>query len=503
MAGLAFSRARRDVSAIILGFCAVWTLYSTLSRYNLDIHGDMVENFAWGIGWQLGYYKHPPLFGWVTAAWFSLFPRTNAFYFLLSAVNIAVTLSVMWRISLRILDANQQVLLVACAVMLPPLTFLSTNYNATSAMLPFWALAFLFYIRTIEGKRARDAALLGIWCGLAILAKYHSVVLVMAISIHALADREIRPMLKTRLPWVAALAGIITIAPHAYWMVRNDFQTVRYASSQGDGDVFSALVSAVEFVPAILLYSLPAFLLLLLHRSWKDGLPFVAIGQFRALWHFVAGRALVFLMALPLILTILLALATNAVLSSLWSIPFFVFLTFAMVLCLPASLATQYTKVVPLFLGIYGIALLVAAPFIRQETLSIARASSAMPIQPIAEAVERAWRERTGQRLTIVAGEANILANGTAFYASDRPYAIQGHTLAATPWVTREHIARAGAAGICFARKSQACKKQMEKLFGRIDGKARIVVPAVEGAGGRPRWVFTVYFRDPETAKPL
>ncbi|WP_198174151.1 glycosyltransferase family 39 protein [Mesorhizobium xinjiangense] len=494
-------RTRRYVAAIVLGFCALWTLYSSLSRYNLDIHGDMVENFAWGIGWQLGYYKHPPLFSWIAAAWFSVFPRTNVFYFLLSAVNIGVTLLVMWRIALRVLDANQQVVLVACAVVLPPLTFLSTNYNATSAMLPFWALAFLFYLRTIERRSAFDAVLLGAFCALAILAKYHSVVLVLAIAIHGLTDRDVRPILATRLPWLAALTGAIVLVPHAYWMVQNDFETVRYASNQGDGDIASALISVIEFIVAILLYSAPAYLLLCLHRYWKDGLPVVGVYQFRALWRIVEGRALFALMALPVVLTIVLGLATNAELSSLWAIPFFVFLTFAMVLCLPGPLAARYPKVVPPFLALYAVLLLVAAPFVRQETLDVARSNSAMPITTIAEAVQATWRERTGRKLAIVAGEANFLANGTAFYASDRPFAIQGHSFAQTPWVSQDDIARDGAAGICHARKSDGCMKRMAKLFGRIDGKARITVPAVEGAGGPQSWIFDVYFRDPQQAE--
>ncbi len=64
-----------------------WTAYSTQTQYNLDGYGDMVENYGWGIGWQWGYSKHPPLFGWITAAWFELFPRTDSAYYLLSAVN--------------------------------------------------------------------------------------------------------------------------------------------------------------------------------------------------------------------------------------------------------------------------------------------------------------------------------------------------------------------------------------------------------------------------------
>ncbi len=106
--GQTATAAKSAVLLIILFFVAFWTLQSSLSSNNLDAHGDMVENFAWGIGWQLGYYKHPPFFAWASAAWFLVFPRTNVFYHLLSMTSVAVAMWAMWRISTRLFDRNQQ-----------------------------------------------------------------------------------------------------------------------------------------------------------------------------------------------------------------------------------------------------------------------------------------------------------------------------------------------------------------------------------------------------------
>lgn len=487
----------RTILTILLVFVVVWTVFNAISRFNLDVHGDMVENFAWGIGWQLGYHKHPPLFSWITAAWFTLFPRTELVYFLLSSVNIALTVFVMQRIGRRFLDDDQRVLLVACALALPTLTFLATNYNATSAMLPFWALTFLFYLRMLERRAVLDALLLGVFAGLAMLAKYHSAVLLLAIATHVLADREARAILATRLPWLAALACAVVLAPHAWWVVADGFGTIHYASEQGDGTLSRALVDAVQFIPAIVLYSLPAYLVLLLHRYRKDGLPVLATNQFATLWRSSKGRALVTVAALPMVYTIALALVFAAQVSSLWSIPFFVFLPVLMVLCLPAPLAARRRTIVPVVLGVYAVCLMAAAPVIERVALAGARSNTAVPLDAIADAVEATWRARAGSRLAIVAGETAVLANGVTFYAADRPYAIQNRSLALTPWVTREDIERMGAVYVCTDRRPERCQRAARSLLGRVDAEETVSVAAPAGAGGPEQFDLTLHLRLP------
>ena len=55
-------------AALVLVVCATlfWTVYPQLTQLNLDPFRDMLENHAWGIRWQWGNSKHPPLFGWLT-----------------------------------------------------------------------------------------------------------------------------------------------------------------------------------------------------------------------------------------------------------------------------------------------------------------------------------------------------------------------------------------------------------------------------------------------------
>jgi 4-amino-4-deoxy-L-arabinose transferase-like glycosyltransferase len=484
------------VLLIIAVYVAFWTLRAVLSSYNLDTHGDMVENFAWGIGWQLGYYKHPPFFAWMSAMWFLVFPRTNTFYYLLSMTSVAVAVWAMWRISTRFFNRDQQILLVASAFFLPPLTFLAQNYNATSAMLPLWALTFLFYLRLIERRSAFDAILLGLLAALAILAKYHSAVLLLAIGSHAVLDRGVRPILRTPLPWLAVLAGGLGLAPHLVWMIGNDFVTVRYASEQGTGSLTATLVYAARFLPAALLYALPVFLLLLPHRYLHDGQPLFALSQWLALRKTSQGRALIFVTVLPPLVTILLGLVLNAQVSSLWAIPFFVFMPFFLVTLLPGELAVRQKFVVPAVMAVYGATLLALAPSIRERTLQEARGNSATPVEVIADAVQSRWHAMTDKPLAIVAGD-DMVTNGVSFYAPDRPYAIQQSSLELTPWIAAEDIERAGGAYICVLSPADICRAKAMKLFGRVDAEEDLQVPVVAGARGPAHWDAILLMRYP------
>ena len=482
---------------LVIGVYVVfWTLQTTLSSINLDAHGDMVENFAWGIGWQLGYYKHPPFFAWMSAVWFLIFPRANIFYYLLSTTSVAVAMWAMWRISTRVFDRNQQILVVASVFFLPPLTFLAQNYNATSAMLPLWALTFLFYLRLIERRSPFDAILLGLIAALAILAKYHSSVLLLAIAVHAMVDREVRPIFRTPLPWLTVLAGGLALTPHLVWMIGNDFITVRYASEQGSGNWTDALTYATRFPLAILLYALPAFLLLIPHRYRNDGQPLFALNQWRAFRETLAGRALVFVTVLPPLATVVFGLLLNAKVSSLWAIPFFVFIPFFLVAILPRKLAARRKFVVPLVMAVYGTTLLALAPSIRERAMQRARGNSTTPVEAIADVVQTRWRAATTKPLMIVAGD-NMVANAVSFYASDRPQAIQQSSLKLTPWITEDDIEKAGGTYICVLTPIDACRETVVNLFGRIDEEEAIQVPAMKGAGRPPYWEATLLMRYP------
>jgi len=92
IAGGDYFQARRLLLLLIVAHVIVMTLFATIARLPETVWDDMLEAWAWGRQFQLGYYKHPPLYAWIAGLWFKVLPRTDASFYLLSAINIGAGL---------------------------------------------------------------------------------------------------------------------------------------------------------------------------------------------------------------------------------------------------------------------------------------------------------------------------------------------------------------------------------------------------------------------------
>ncbi len=466
---------------LILLFIAVMTAHSCLANINLDPHGDMVENYAWGILRHWGYAKHPPLFAWITAAWFGFFPRQDWAYYLLSAVNSGITVWLIWLIAGRYVAADRRLLSVAVAVVLPPIYFMATTYNASSAMLPFWAAVFLFYLRAIERQRLVDAILLGGIAGLAMLVKYHSAVLVAAIGLHVLFDPEVRKRSFLRLipPGAAVLALIL--APHVVWLFKTGFLPITYASQQGDG-IFADMVRAAgRFIVALLLYALPGYLPVLFLRRPGDGLGMFPIAPVRALLSRVEGRALLSVAALNVVLTILFAFVAGGDVSSPWALPFFFVVPLIIVHQLPAEAVHRHLASALVAVFVFFAISVAIGPWVRWYHLSHPRANLVTPFKPMARAADQVWLENGGPPGFIVEGLIPE-SYAMAFYSQLHPLALQENSLELTGLGLNE-LRQRGVLAFCRVTDSN-CGASAGLKVGQAGFEKRIEVPAFDGSEG-------------------
>lgn len=488
---------RRDVPklayALVLASFVFWTLYADWSQYNLDQFGDMLENHAWGIRWQLGNPHHPPLFGWITAAWFLVFPRTDFAYHALAAANIALSLLVMLRIAKRYLDASQLVLSVAVALGLPLLGFMSITYNANSAMTPFWALTFFAYLRALERGGPGDAILLGVFAALAMLAKYHSAVLLLALVLHSIADRETRLLWRTRLPLIALSAFALVLLPHVVWLVENQFAPFVFAvAEQGDRTLANIAYREVEFGTAQILYASPGLAVLGLYRRPRDGCPLFDVWQFMRLTETQSGRALLAAGLLPVPLTMILGLLLWVPLTSNWSVPFFIFTPILLILLLPKELADRRSRTAPVFAAVFIAVLLALTPVIRHAIIAQGRNHADLPVAEIAAKADALWREHTDAPLGYVGGDT-ILSHGMAFYSAFRPQAIRGTDFEARSWIEPDALELSGSMVLCL---TLACVEDTaQRQAGAIQKQLKVAAPA---GSATDTFDVTVLLRMPE-----
>ena len=224
---------------VLLLHVLVWVLAHGIADTNLDSYADMLENYAWGQDWAWGSAKHPPLFAWVTGAWFVLFPTVDASYHLLSYLNVAIGLLGVYRLAQAMDKPELALPSVVLLSMAFPYSTLAVKFNANAILLSVWpwvAVAWVHSIQKTGRLRLLWSVALGVLAALAMLGKYYSGVFLLALFLTALSSPIARQWFVTPKPWLTLLIFGLSLWPHIQWLQAHDFVTLHYVSEQGSDD---------------------------------------------------------------------------------------------------------------------------------------------------------------------------------------------------------------------------------------------------------------------------
>jgi Dolichyl-phosphate-mannose-protein mannosyltransferase len=444
----ALSDPKRSAGAIavtLVAYCALWTLYATLSRSSQDIHFDMGEMVAWSRELALGTPKHPPLPIWLAAAWFSLFPLQEWAFYLLSMATATLALWAAWMIAGRYLDGEKRVAGLALLTLVPFFNFLAIKYNANAAMTPTWALTTWFFLRSFETRSTGWAALAGLAAAAAMLAKYWAIILLIGLGIAALADPRRARYFRSAAPYVTVVAGAVALAPHLWWLYDHDFAAFGYALESHPATLLEALRSGVVYVASAAGYvAIPVLMVIAVARPSRAALA-------DTLWPAdPSRRTAVVAFALPLLLPMLAAMIAREDVIPIWTVST---MTLLPVVLLSSPLGTLPRAGIIRILAIaiaVPIVCLIAAPFVALAVHFRGVENHGTHYRLVAQDVEKLWHETTGRPLRLVGGTANLLY-GSMFYFADRPSDYEIASPQLTPWVDDARIARDGIALYCPA----------------------------------------------------
>jgi 4-amino-4-deoxy-L-arabinose transferase-like glycosyltransferase len=401
------------IGILLVIYVLAWALSHMVSDTNLDPYGDMLENFAWGQSFDWGQAKHPPLVGWITGAWFSVFPVSQISYHILAYSNAALGLAGIYVLGKRLGLARISLAATLVMCLALPYSTLAVKFNANTVLLPVWPWLVVAWLASQSTKGLRGigfAALLGVLAALSLLGKYYSGVLLLTLGILTLGTFNGRRWLLTPYPWLALLACCVALAPHLYWLSTNDFATFQYVQDQGVGSVDVKQLAKFLLVPVV--YWLLAWIAALIcfptrwpSSLWQSGLP---KGK---------GDVLFWLAWLPYLLTLLFGITGFVSLSLPWAIP----LGFAFSLLWYRNLsdgASDQTLVVMerrsrnIFLGWLGLVLLLSPVYAWQQGVTGSR-NYYLPSQESALMLMALWNESQKDKMDWVAGdypEAGLVA---------------------------------------------------------------------------------------------
>jgi hypothetical protein len=495
------ARRERTIAITLIGFTAVWTLYGVLAKASQGVHFDMAELADLARHPAFGNAKNPPFTIWVTAAWFAVFPRADWSFYLLAMASVALALAAAWRLYGRMLDPDKQVLALALVGLVPLLTFHALKFNNNVLMIPLWTLTTLWFVRSYEERRPLDAALAGLAAAAAMMTKYWSVFLIVGLAAAVLADRRRDVYFRSPAPWITAACGALALAPHVLWLAANHFPSFSYALTVHGGRGFAgSVVSAIGYLGGVVGYGAPAVLIALIAtRPTRAAIADMLVPP-QGPRRFIAVAFWTMLLA-----PVPVALATGSEIVSLWSMPVWPLLP-AVMLSSPAwSVSRQaLARVIALAVALPIVVVLIA-PAIALIIHRNGLAGAAAYYQPLARAVERAWRAATDRPPGYVAGDGEY-AYGVAFYLPWPATVFPDFNRDLAPWVDNAALARGGVAMVCPA-DSEPCvarirayaadaarfhidEQTVATRFLGVDGVARrfviIVVPPQNADAAKP-----------------
>jgi hypothetical protein len=467
------ARRERSVAAALLCYVALWTLYGTLAKASQDIHVDMSEQFALARELALGYPKHPPLTMAVVRAWFAVFPAADWAYYLLAMANIGLTLWIVWRLMARFVDGEKRVVGLALLTWVPFFNFHALKFNVNTVLMPLWAATTLWFLRSFETRRPLDAALAGLAAAASMYGKYWSVFLLIGLGLAALADPRRAAYFRSAAPWVTVAVGALALAPHAAWLVANDFAPFSYAVVVHGA---SSLVSTLGAVGGYLAGSV-GYVAIPLIIVYFAARPVGATVRDMA-WPAQPQRRLAALAFWAVLLTpALVAPFTGVRLTSLWTMSAWTLLP-VMLLSSPLVMISRRDALGILTLAAaFPVAVVVAAPAIGFAIHSSEPPPGTAQSSLLAEPVERVWRETTNQPLRLFGGYEEF-TDAAPFYMPSQPFAVHVLDGVAVSQALEARIGRDGIALVCPTRSPE--RPTTGLCIDRAVARARCSLPGMQ-----------------------
>jgi 4-amino-4-deoxy-L-arabinose transferase-like glycosyltransferase len=441
------------VPALLGAGFVLWTLLPAWLAGNL--HPDTIEGLYWGREWLWGYHKHPPLAAWSSEAVHALFGSADWAYYALAQAFIAAAFAGIWLLARDIAGRRAALVAVVLLALTHYTTYATPRFNPNVVQFTFWAWTMALFWRAIIRDRAVWWLLTGAAAGLGLLAKYSIVVLLGTLLAYLLVTPEGRRQFSRPGFYLALAAFLLVITPHLVWLLQHDFVTLSYLASRGDETLSGPpghLAGPLAFLGDQAFAILPMLVAAAIGLTpWgRDRLARLARPARQRLAT-PAGRYLVFVYLVPIVVLALASAATGMRIRTMWGMSFILAMPPLLALALPALGSRDETAgpAPRLLAAALGIAPLFALAFVGLMVVkpALSGAPNIMNLDgpALSTAAEALWRRsQAGAPPETVIG--SITEAGTvALYAATQPQVFEDADPALSPWVDPERLLHSGA----------------------------------------------------------
>ncbi|MEH2535152.1 4-amino-4-deoxy-L-arabinose transferase-like glycosyltransferase [Bradyrhizobium sp. AZCC 1588] len=447
-----------SIPLLLVCFVAVWMAYLSISYLGAGLHPDVLETWTFGRTLAWGNPKHPPLMGWVTRAWTTVFPLTDWSLQLMAMTNAALGLWFVDRISKRLVVGHKRLIVLLLLMLTPAYQFHAQRFNANTVLLATWPLATYCFLRAFETKKAFWAIAAGLSAALTILGKYYSVFLIASFAFAAIAHPHRRAYLLSASPWISVAVGSVALSPHLYWLATTGAAPVHHALTHAGVDALTSLRDAAAFLlglAAAMGVSAVTWIMIAGYRLKRMPRELAAMSPNLVLLGFIAIGTI----GLP----IAVALLMRTDLPSLWALQG-LFLFAVVIVCSTSYPIERFYTVnaTVLVAAIAATAVIVAAPVHAIYRNRCGYKEDRNFYHRAAKELTRQWRALTGSRLTVIGGN-DSLGLATAFYSPDHPHYGRPVAYQYALELPRGIALENGWAALCFEHQSD-CIDEMQRM---------------------------------------
>ena len=204
---------------------------------NFSLYGDEAQYWLWSQNLDLGYFSKPPLLAWFLSGYIDLFGDS---FFSLKMFPLLVYFLIffaVYKLCLQLyMSKNSSVVCSFSFLLIPAASVSSFLISTDLLLLLFWVLSMTKLLEIRESGSVINFVLLGIFLGLAFLAKYAAVYFLLSYLILIFADKKTFVSIKDHsLKWaIVALALVLVLLPNIYWNINNGGVTFSHTSDNAN-----------------------------------------------------------------------------------------------------------------------------------------------------------------------------------------------------------------------------------------------------------------------------
>jgi Dolichyl-phosphate-mannose-protein mannosyltransferase len=483
-------------AAGLVVFFLVWSFHGAVVEADRSLHHDVLEAYAWGKEFQLGYHQHGPFWAWIAGAWFYVFPNTNTSFVLLEALNAALGLLGAWQLIGLFVQGKTRHAATVLLLATPFYTFLAYRYNANTILISLWPWTLYYFVKSIDCMKLKDALIFGLLAAAAILSKYYAVILLLTCAFSLLFHPNARRYILSPLPWAAAAVFSVAVLPHLIWSLKSGAPPVAYAVSLTGKSWLITTRRAIEFFTAVAAYHVLVAGIIFAARL--NSRPC----QEQAVLPPPRQRFLSVLALLPVFLTVVFGLAFRLKFSpvmAMGTFPLMPLFLMQFAKGLDAGRCFRLALAVAVAIS-FGAA--TGAPI---ERYIVGQKSNGWdmiePRRELAERVTELWRAETGLPLRY-AGASVRYANAIAFYSKDRPSSFPDLEFGKAGWLTPEKLKEHGLLIACV-HTDVACLNRATPFVSENSKQFAINLSRRIGSRQIPKTAFDIFIVPPQANAAL